>query len=115
MHAFLEKLRDRGIDVSREYDFSVFVPDSLSACMVRWERPVQDVLNQVMKESDNLSAEALFCRLGAQATGKRYVSAKEGIAEIKRMIKQLLGMEILYITKLKSRLRQVMNFLFLFK
>ena len=38
MHAFLEKLRDRGIDVSREYDFSVFVPDSLSACMVRWER-----------------------------------------------------------------------------
>lgn len=57
--------------------------------MVRWERPVQDVLNQVMKESDNLSAEALFCRLGAQATGKRYVSAKEGIAEINRMIKQL--------------------------
>lgn len=89
MHAFLEKLCDRGIDVSREYDFSVFVPDSLSACMVRWERPVQDVLNQVMKESDNLSAEALFCRLGAQATGKRYVSAKEGIAEINRMIKQL--------------------------
>ena len=89
MHAFSEKLRDRGIDVSREYDFSVFVPDSLSACMVRWERPVQDVLNQVMKESDNLSAEALLCRLGAQATGKRYVSAKEGIAEINRMIKQL--------------------------
>ena len=42
-----------------------------------------------MKESDNLSAEALFCRLGAQATGKKYVSAKEGIAEIKKMIKQL--------------------------
>lgn len=89
MHAFLEKLHDRGIDVSRGYDFSVFVPDSLSACMVRWECPVQDVLNQIMKESDNLSAEALFCRLGTQATGKRYVSAKEGIAEIKKMIKQL--------------------------
>lgn len=90
MHAFLEKLHDRGIDVSRGYDFSVFVPDSLSACMVRWECPVQDVLNQIMKESDNLSAEALFCRLGTRATGKRYVSAKEGIAEIKKMIK-LLG------------------------
>ena len=89
MHAFLEKLRDRGIDVSREYDFSVFVPDSLSACMVRWERPVQDVLNQVMKESDNLNAEAMLCRLGAQFTGGRHISAEDGLSAIRRLIKKL--------------------------
>lgn len=89
MHAFLEKLSDKGIDVSSEYAFSVFAPDSLSTCMARWECPVQDVITQIMKESDNLNAEALLCRLGAQATGKKYISAQEGIAEIKKMIKHL--------------------------
>lgn len=89
MHAFLEKLRSRGIEVPHSYAYSEFIPDSLSACMVRRECPVQDVLAQIMKESDNLSAEALLCRLGSQATGKKYVSAKEGIAEIEKMITQL--------------------------
>ena len=89
MHAFLEKLRGKGIEVPLNYAFSVFTPDSSSVCMVRSECSVQDVVTQIMKESDNLSAEALLCRLGAQATGKKYVSAKEGIAEIKKMIKQL--------------------------
>lgn len=89
MHAFLEKLRGKGIEVPLNYAFSVFTPDSSSVCMVRSECSVQEVVTQIMKESDNLSAEALLCRLGAQATGKKYVSAKEGIAEIKKMIKQL--------------------------
>lgn len=89
MHAFLEKLRNRGIEVPYKYAYSEFIPDSLSACMARWECPVQDVLTQIMKESDNLSAEALLCRLGSQAGGKKYVSAKEGIAEIEKMITQL--------------------------
>lgn len=53
------------------------------------ETPVQDVLNQLMKESDNLNAEAFLCRLGAQATGKKYVTAKDGITEIMNLIEQL--------------------------
>lgn len=89
MHAFLEKLRDKGIEVPYAYAFSVFTPDSLSTCMVRLECPVQDVITQIMKESDNLNAEALLCRLGAQSSGKKYISAKEGIGEIKKMIKHL--------------------------
>lgn len=89
MYSFIEKLSDRGIEVPHEYAYSVFVPDSLSACMARWECPVQDVLTQIMKESDNLSAEALLCRLGSQATGKKHISAKEGIAEIRKMITYL--------------------------
>lgn len=89
MHAFLEKLRKKGIEVPLNYAFSVFTPDSSSVCMARSECSVQKVVTQIMKESDNLSAEALLCRLGVQATGKKYVSAKEGIAEIKKMIKQL--------------------------
>ena len=89
MHVFSERLKDRGMEIPFGYAFAAFTPDSLSTCMVRYERPVQEVVNQTMKESDNLSAEALLCRLGAQATGKKHISAKDGIAEINKLIRQL--------------------------
>ena len=87
MHAFLERLRKKGITV-QSYGFAE-LPSVNVKRMARWETPVQTVLNQLMKESDNLNAEAMLCRLGAQATGKKWVSAKDGIAEIKKLINQL--------------------------
>ena len=89
MHTFVERLRNKGIEISNHYAFDSFRSDSLSICMARWECPVQDVIDQIMKESDNLSAEALLCRLGARATGKKQVSAKDGIEEIYRLIQDL--------------------------
>lgn len=89
MHVFLEKLRGKGIEIPREYAFSTFIPDGHSACMARYERPVQEVVDQMMKESDNLNAEALLCRLGVLSTGQKQVSAKDGVAEINKLIKQL--------------------------
>ena len=50
---------------------------------------MQDVLDQLMKESDNLNAEALLCRLGARATGQKHISAREGLDEIKKLIRRL--------------------------
>lgn len=89
MHTFVERLRNKGIEISNHYAFDSFRSDSLSICMARWECPVQDVIDQIMKESDNLNAEALLCRLGAWATGKKQVSAKDGIEEIYRLIQDL--------------------------
>ncbi|MGK4024901.1 D-alanyl-D-alanine carboxypeptidase/D-alanyl-D-alanine endopeptidase [Bacteroides fragilis] len=89
MHTFVERLRNKGIEISNHYAFDSFRSDSLSICMARWECPVQDVIDQIMKESDNLNAEALLCRLGARATGKKQVSAKDGIEEIHRLIQDL--------------------------
>ena len=43
--------------------------------MASYNTSVQAVVNQIMKESDNLNAEAMLCRLGAQFTGGRHVSA----------------------------------------
>ena len=40
------------------------------------------VSQSLVKESDNLNAEAFLCRLGAQATGKKQVAAEDGIVEI---------------------------------
>ena len=57
--------------------------------MARWETPVQKVLNQLMKESDNLNAEAMLCRIASQATGKKHVTAEDGIVEIMKLIRKL--------------------------
>ena len=88
MHAFLERLQGRGIVVPQSYGFAE-IPLAGVQKMSSRETPVQDVLNQLMKESDNLNAEAFLCRLGAQATGKKYVTAKDGITEIMNLIEQL--------------------------
>ena len=42
-----------------------------------------------MKESDNLNAEALLCRLGAQFTGGRHVSAADGLSAVRQLIGKL--------------------------
>lgn len=89
MHAFLEKLRSKGIVVTGGYAFSDFQQGKTSVQASQWETPMQDVLNQLMKESDNLNAEALLCRIAAQATGKKHLSAEDGIIEIRKLIGQL--------------------------
>lgn len=89
MHTFIERLRRRGISVDSLYAFAEFIPDSISVRVARLERPVQDVLNEVMKKSDNLSAEALLYRLGAQFEGCKGVSAEDGLKAIERLIQRL--------------------------
>ena len=89
MHTFLERLQAKGIQCLAGYAFNELTKDSLSVQMALFETPVQDVVNQIMKESDNLNAEALLCRLGAQATGKKRVSDEDGLVAIRRQMKAL--------------------------
>ena len=90
MHTFLERLRGKGITTPQSYGFAELPRDSVTVeRMACWNTPVQKALNQLMKESDNLNAEALLCRLGAQATGKKQVAAEDGIVEIMKLIRRL--------------------------
>lgn len=90
MHTFLERLRSKGIATPPSYSFAELPPDSIKTQQIAcWTTPVQQVLNQLMKESDNLNAEALLCRIGAQATGKKYVAAEDGIVEIMKLVRCL--------------------------
>lgn len=89
MHTFLERLRAKGICYEADYAFAEFRRDSLSVQMASYETPVQAVVNQLMKESDNLNAEAMLCRLGAQCTGGRHVSAEDGLSAIRQLIRKL--------------------------
>lgn len=103
MHTFVERLQARGVRFLSNADdgpsvacpslpaprFGEFRQDSLSVRIALYETPVQEVVKQLMKESDNLNAEAMLCRLGAQATGKKRISADDGLSAIRMLIKKL--------------------------
>lgn len=89
MHTFLERLQAKGIQCPVNYAFNELQKDSLSVQIALFETAIQDVINQIMKESDNLNAEALLCRLGAQATGKKHISDEDGFSVIRKQIKAL--------------------------
>lgn len=89
MRTFVERLQARGIRCLPDYAFGEFRKDSLSVRVAVHETPVQAVIDRIMKESDNLNAEAMLCRLGAQATGGRHVSAEDGLAAVRQLIKKL--------------------------
>ena len=89
MHTFLERLRAKGIHCLSDYSFREFQKDSVSVRMASYSTSVQTVVNRIMKESDNLNAEALLCRLGTQFTGGRHVSAADGLSAVRQLIGKL--------------------------
>jgi D-alanyl-D-alanine carboxypeptidase/D-alanyl-D-alanine-endopeptidase (penicillin-binding protein 4) len=89
MHTFQERLRSKGVGSGHRYGFGELPADSLAVLVTRHETPMQTVLHEMMKESDNLNAEAMLCRLGAQATGKKHISAEDGLKAIRDLIAQM--------------------------
>ena len=106
MHTFMDRLKQKGIrcvqsetegsggrklssDSSSSYRFGEFLKDSLTVRMASYETSVEAVVKQIMKESDNLNAEALLYRLAAQSSGQKLVSAEEGLSVVRLLIKEL--------------------------
>lgn len=89
MRTFMDRLQARGIRCTSDYAFNEFRQDSISVQMVKYETSMQDVVNEIMKESDNLNAEAVLCRLGAQSTGKKNITAEDGLSAVRMLIKKL--------------------------
>lgn len=88
MHTFIDRLLQKGIDCS-EYGFKRLPYDQDSKLIGVVETPVQNVINRLMKESDNLNGQALLCRLGAQFTGKNQISDEDGLEAIRALIRVL--------------------------
>lgn len=89
MHVLTERLQEQGVAVAGGYDFREFERDSLSVFVTHWDTSLQQVLDYVMKESDNLGAEALLCKLAVHATNQKRVSWEEGLKVIRNQIEQL--------------------------
>ncbi len=87
MHTFVQRLSAQGVVVDSVYAFAELKPDSTEVFVGRFETPTQRVLEQMMKESDNLCAEALLYRLAARSSDKKNLSAQDGIKEIATLLR----------------------------
>ena len=102
MHTFVERLQARGVSLidtltgsplqAPVYAWRTLPSDSTATTswlVAHYETAMQDVVKQVMKESDNLNTEALLTRLGAQSTGRRHIHTEDGLKAVRELIKRL--------------------------
>lgn len=94
MHTFAERLQTAGIRSLRAvpdslYGFSPLQRDSLCTLLAVHETSAQRVLDEMLKESDNLNAEAVFCRLGLHHTGHRPVRAKDAVKAVRALMEAM--------------------------
>ncbi len=89
MHAFLERLFLRGVSVREGYSFTEMPADTLANRIGTWNCAIQPVLNQMLKESDNLNAEAMLWRLGRLATGKKRIASGDGLTQVYALARSL--------------------------
>ena len=89
MHTLQERLQARGVQFDAPYAFQELHRNDSCFLLAAYETPIQMVLDEMMKESDNLNAEAMFYRLALQATGERHLSSDEAIEQIEQSIERL--------------------------
>ena len=92
-HTFVGRLKAKGIDA--QYTTFADCPESDSLTVVTplftLERPIVEVLKQMMKESDNLSAESMFYHLAMHHAQAKRVSDDDGTDAINHFMKETLG------------------------
>lgn len=89
MRTLMDRLQNQGVSCTSDYTFGEFRKDSTSVRMAVYETSMRKVVEGIMKESDNLNAEAVLCRLGAQDTGKKHLSADEGLTVVRGLIRKM--------------------------
>ena len=83
---FFERLTEYGIALPASYGERL-VPDS-AKLMVERSHTMDQILMRLLKNSDNLYAEALFYQLGAKA-GEAYLSAKASAKKVNELIQNI--------------------------
>ena len=100
LHVLTERLMEAGIrctaltDSTRRgieavYRFSELPAGTQVTELAAYETPMQAVLDEMLKESDNLNAEAMLYRAAAQYTGRKRVSADDGLDAMRRLIRKI--------------------------
>lgn len=89
MHVFVERLRNKGIDIGK----TSFVENPVDSVHTLYtvRRPMNEVLKRALKESDNLCAESMFYHLASRNGKYKRVGADEGSEVIKLFMKEKLG------------------------
>ena len=89
VYSFVEKLLQNGVSTTGAYAFKEFSKSSSSKRLAQWSTPMCKVLKEMMKESDNLNAEAVLNRIARQTTGKKRGTPQDGLAAIERIIEKV--------------------------
>lgn len=89
MRSFFETLSLAGVACENRYVETVFSPDTLSLLSSR-THTLGQVLRPMMKQSDNLCAEALFYQLGI-LDGVPYPSSKASARRVEQMVREAGG------------------------
>ena len=92
-HTFVNRLKQKGVDMNQIAFADCPESDSLTVVypLFTLERPIGEVLKQMMKESDNLCAESMFYHLAMHHVNHKRVSDKDGSAAIYHFMKERLG------------------------
>lgn len=89
LHTFRCRLAEKGIQVE-ETAYGVS-SDEETIPIYTFSRPMEAVLKQALKKSDNLSAEALFYHLAIGKTNKKRIGSKDARKVAARFMKQAIG------------------------
>ena len=89
VQTFYSRLKEQGV-VVQSVAYSL-CPEEASQLYVL-HRPMETVLKQTLKESDNLCAEALFHHLGFRETGASRAGFDEGKKAVRRFMQEEVGM-----------------------
>ncbi|MCD8310859.1 MAG: D-alanyl-D-alanine carboxypeptidase/D-alanyl-D-alanine-endopeptidase [Prevotellaceae bacterium] len=89
MQTLVDRLEQKGIRCPKGYGFKELADKRNATKIGEHLTPVTAVLEKMLKESENVNAEAMLCRLGVQTTGKKRVSAKEGLDAVRRLMTAL--------------------------
>ena len=90
-HTFINRLKEKGIEVNTTAFADCPESDSLSVVtpLFTLQRPTEEVLKQMMKESDNLCAESMFYHMAMKHTQQKRVSDNDGSDAINHFINSL--------------------------
>ena len=92
-HTFVNRLKQKGVEVQHTAFADCPESDSLMVVtpLFTLERPIVEVLKQMMKESDNLCAESMFYHLAMHHAQAKRVSDDDGTDAINHFMKEKLG------------------------
>ena len=88
MHTFTERAKEKGIQFT-DYMYGELPKDSSAVFLACLSHPFNLVLQRAMKNSDNLSAEAILYNTAAKESGKKHLSHEDGVTVIQRVISEL--------------------------
>ena len=93
VQTFRERLESKGIMAAETAFADCPSADSLTmvSLLDTLQRPIGQVLTQMMKESDNLCAESMFYHLAAQKKTDKRVNADDGTEAVNDFMEKVLG------------------------